>query len=252
LIATGLLTKFSFAGLVPGAFAALVFLAIRSARHAQQRAFRAPAVAAGIACIPAMVYVVRNVLTHQPTFGIIIGSLNGIHGTLPAVVNYDWQLYLPRLPGTVSDFPGLSSTRQIWFDGYVGRLGWLDTFFPEWVYTAALFVAAPIAALIIRALLASRAAVRARLGELAAYALMSAGLLVLVGTASYLVFPFQTASYGQTRYLLQLLPLFSVLLALSARGAGRRWGPTVGTLIVVLFLAHDVFSQLQTISRYYG
>jgi hypothetical protein len=49
-----------------------------------------------------------------------------------------------------------------------------------------------------------------------------------------------------------MLPPLAAMLALAARGAGRRWGPTAGTLIVVLFLAHDVFSQLQVIARYYG
>ena len=47
-------------------------------------------------------------------------------------------------------------------------------------------------------------------------------------------------------------PLAAALLALAARGAGKRWGPAVGALIVVLFLAHDVFSQLLVVSRFYG
>ena len=42
------------------------------------------------------------------------------------------------------------------------------------------------------------------------------------------------------------------LLALAARGAGRRWGPAAGASIVVLFLAHDIFSQLLVVSRFYG
>jgi hypothetical protein len=42
-----------------------------------------------------------------------------------------------------------------------------------------------------------------------------------------------------------------VALALTARGAGRRWGPTAGALIVVLFLAHNIFSQLLVVARYY-
>ncbi len=49
-----------------------------------------------------------------------------------------------------------------------------------------------------------------------------------------------------------MLPLLGAALVLSARGAGRRWGPPVGALVVVLFLAHDVFSQLQVIARFYG
>jgi hypothetical protein len=42
------------------------------------------------------------------------------------------------------------------------------------------------------------------------------------------------------------------LLVLAARGAGRRWVPAVGALIVVQFIAHDIFSQLQVIARFYG
>ena len=53
-------------------------------------------------------------------------------------------------------------------------------------------------------------------------------------------------------WIVPLLPLLGAALALSARGAGRRWGPAAGALIVVLVLAHDVFSQLQVIARYYG
>jgi hypothetical protein len=41
-------------------------------------------------------------------------------------------------------------------------------------------------------------------------------------------------------------------LALAARGAGRRWGPPVGALIIVLFLGYDIFSQLLVVSRFYG
>jgi hypothetical protein len=49
-----------------------------------------------------------------------------------------------------------------------------------------------------------------------------------------------------------MLALWGALLALAARGAGRRWGPIVGVAIVSLVLAHDLFSQLLVISRYYG
>jgi hypothetical protein len=80
---------------------------------------------------------------------------------------------------------------------------------------------------------------------------MGLGVLVLIGGDSYLKFPEQAGSYGEPRYLLPMLPLIGAGLALSARGAGRRWGPAAGTLIVVLLLAHNIFSQLQVISRFY-
>ena len=84
------------------------------------------------------------------------------------------------------------------------------------------------------------------------YGVMVLGLLVLIGAGSYRVFPTQLADFGESRYLLPLLPLLGAATALAARGAGRRWGAAAGALIVVLFLAHDLFSQLQVVARYYG
>jgi hypothetical protein len=60
-------------------------------------------------------------------------------------------------------------------------------------------------------------------------------------------FPFE-----QARYLLPLLGLYGLLVALAARGAGRRWGPAVGAALVMLAMAHGLFAGLLTISRYYG
>jgi hypothetical protein len=74
--------------------------------------------------------------------------------------------------------------------------------------------------------------------------------LLLLGISSYRGFPEYGASSGEAHYLLPPLPLLGALVALSARGAGRRWGPILGTLIAVLAFAHDIFSQLQVISRY--
>jgi hypothetical protein len=69
---------------------------------------------------------------------------------------------------------------------------------------------------------------------------------------SYIVFPRSEAEFVQARYLLPMLPLLAGVLALAARGAGRRWGPSVGAVILMLFFAHDIFSQLQVIARFYG
>ena len=55
-------------------------------------------------------------------------------------------------------FHGVSTTRQLWFDGLVGRYGWLDTFFPGWVYDVALIPAALIAGLCVRELVRNREA----------------------------------------------------------------------------------------------
>jgi hypothetical protein len=128
----------------------------------------------------------------------------------------------------------------------------VDTPFPTWVYDIALVPLALLSILGIRALVAGRVALRGRLVELAVYAVMGAGLLALIGASSYLAFPAQAGTWGVPRYLLPLLALLGAMLVLSARGAGRRFGPATGALIVVLFLAHNIFSQLQVIARFYG
>jgi hypothetical protein len=252
VIAAGFLTKLNFIGLAPGAFLALAILAVHAARRSGRRALRAPALAGAIACTPILLLALRNAISGRPLLGYVGGTIETTHGSLSGIANYVWQLYLPRLPGAVNDFSGLSSTRQIWFDGFVGRLGWLDTLFPGWVYNLALVPALAIAVLCARSLVAQRAALRVRAPELACYALMTIGVMVQIGVSSYRVFPAATAEYGQARYLLPLLPLLAAILALAARGAGRRWGPAVGALLVVLFFAQDIFGQLQVIARYYG
>ncbi len=252
VIAVGFMTKLNFLGLAPGAFVGLFVVAVRGARRSGRGALRAPALAAAIGCLPAVAFLIAKALSRHSAIGIATGTIKATHGSVLATASYIWQLYLPRLPGMPHDFPGIFTARQIWFNGYIGRFGWLDTFFPGWVYTAALVVTAVIAGLCVRSLIAARAALRAHLAELAVYALMTLGVLILVGADSYLVFPRQLASYGQARYLLPMLPLLGAVLALAARGAGRRWGLAAGALIVTLFVAHDLFSQLQVIARYYG
>jgi hypothetical protein len=128
----------------------------------------------------------------------------------------------------------------------------MDTPFPDWVDQLALIPAGVIAGLFIRGVLARAGALRARAAELLVYCVIGLGLLAIIGADSYIAFPKFNSEYSDVRYLLPLIPLLGVVLALAARGAGRRWGPTVGVVIVVLFLAHDIFSQLQEVARYYS
>jgi hypothetical protein len=252
LIAIGLATKLNFVGIAPGALLGLVVLAVRAARTQGRAAYVSLALALAVALSPAAVYVVAHIASGGPSLGIVSSSVGHLHGSLWGEMSYIWQLYLPRLPGMHDDFAGLFPLRQLWFNGYVGRLGWLDTTFPGWVYGLALVVAGLIACLCVRQLVASAAAMRARAVELAVYGAMCVGLLALIGADSYIVFPKSEAEFAQARYLLPMLPLLAVVLALAARGAGRRWGPSVGAAILMLFFVHDVFSQLQVIARFYG
>jgi hypothetical protein len=255
LIAIGSLTKLNFIGLAPGAVLGLILLARREA-HISGRAayYRVLAPALLIAVAPGMLYALVNALSGHHVLGFLspsITAVTGAHNSISGELSYIWQLYLPRLPGMHSDFGEIFTARQIWFRDLVGLYGWTDTVFPGWVYDLALIPAGLLAALCIRELIVSRTELRIRVIEIVTYAVMSFGVLLLIGAAGY---RYQTtpAEYAEPRYLLPMLALWGVVLALAARGAGRRWGPVVGVLIVVLVIGHDIFSQLQVIARYYS
>jgi Predicted membrane protein (DUF2142) len=254
VLTIGLLTKLNFLGLVPGTGVAVIVLARRASRRSRRVACQSLALALAIPACPVCAYLAINLLSNHPGFGLLSGGLDqtGRQGSLTGEISYIWQFYLPRLPEMARDFPGVSTARQIWFDRLVGSYGWLDTYFPNAVYDAALVPAGAIVVLCARSLCASRRALTARAGELLCYALIGAGVLALLGADAYLSFPRSGGGYAEPRYLLPLAPVFAAALALAARGAGRRWGPPTGALIVSLVLAHDIFSQLLVVGRYYG
>ncbi len=273
IIAVGLLTKLNFIGETPGMIVGLLVLSLRQARAARREAVRSAALGVGIAILPGVLYLLDNLVRGRAVLGSAtqLQSPNGGHGSLLNELGYIWQFYLPKLPGMTTDFPGLAPWHALWFDRWVGLYGWLDTVFPLWVDKAAFVVAIGLVVLAVLGVLgvlpATRSARVRRLSELAVYALIAIGLLVMIGAASYLEFPSQAGRYAEPRYMMPLIALAGVWAALSARGAGQvgawigargirgassRWGPVAGALIVALVLAWDIFSQLQTIARFYG
>ena len=247
----GVFTKLNFFGLVPGILLGLL-LSARRAPDGSRRAVRRVAATLALSAGAIVLATAVGPLSHT-------ASANLISGTLPSAasagneLSYAWQFFLPRLPGMANYFPGVATTRQLWFDGLVGLYGFADTEFPNWAYEVALIPAALVALPWLRALVAGRAALRRRALELVVYVALGAGLLALVGFSSYTADVIAKANaFWEPRYLLPLLALFAAALALAARGAGRRLGPIVGVAIVVLVLGHDVFSQLLVVSRYYN
>ena len=251
-IAVGFLTKINFIGLVPGILLGLILLTVRASRTDGRAAYNYLGLALAIALTPVWLFIFVNLLTGHPVLGIVSTSLKlkGVHGSIFSKFSYIWQLYLPRLPGMTNYFPGLSTTRGLWFNRGAGFYGWLDTSFPIWVNNLALVPTGILALLCVRALATGRAALHQRAAEIAVYAVMALGLLALIGISAYV--NSSEGLFADPRYLLPLLPLLGAGLVLAARGAGRRWGPAVGAAIIVLFLAHDIFSQLLVVSRYYG
>lgn len=257
-IAAGLLTYFSFIGVAIGALAALVVMAIRDGRSRgfTRKTLSAPALAFGIGAAPAVIYGLDNLARGRPLLGAASPSssrVTEVSISLWDKVSYVWELFLPRLPGMVHYFNGISTWREIWFDRSVGLYGWMDTMFPNWVQNVALILAIVVLALVLRALYLSRRQVRGRLPELFSYAMITVALLAELGLASVSSDLVEgELAYGEPRYLLPLLPLFAAAIALAIRGGGKRLVPVIGAAMVVLFLGHDLFSQLQVIARYYG
>jgi 4-amino-4-deoxy-L-arabinose transferase-like glycosyltransferase len=253
VIAVGLLTKLNFLGFLPGMALGMAVLVSRLQRASRVKPYRAVGSFAAIFLAFAIAGLASVAASHF-ALGAPESTVRSVtrQGSIFDWANYLWQFYLPRLPGMPNDFPGILTTRQVWFDGLVGLFGWLDTTFPGWVYDAALLPAGALALLCLRALLTNRDRLRARSAEIATYAVMAAGLLVVIGSASYASFPQIGGAYAEGRYLLPLLAPMGAALALAARGAGRRWGPAVGVAMLVLFFAQDLFGQLQAIARYYG
>lgn len=251
VIAIGFLTKLNFLGLVPGIVLGMSLLTLRASRTRGRAAYSSLGLALAIASAPVWLYLFVNLLSGHPGLGIVSTTLklNGVHGSILTKISYIWQLFLPHLPGMTNYFPGLSTTRDLWFNRGVGFYGWLDTTFPVWVENLALVPAGILALLCVRSLAVGRAALRERVAEIAVYAAMGLGLLTLIGLSSYI--DSSEGLFSDPRYLLPLLPLLGAGLVLAARGAGRRLGPAVGALIIVLFLAHNIFSQLLVVGRYY-
>ncbi len=195
VIAIGLLTKLNFAGLVPGAVLALVLLARRAARTEDTTAYRSLALALTIGASPGVLYALVNLLSGRPALGFASGVIDFLTNGRRSLseLGYIWQFFLPRLPGMRSWFPGIFTTRQVWFDGLVGLYGWLDTQFPGWVYDVALIPAGATALLCVRALVDARATLRRRIAEPVVYAVIGVGVLAIVGASSYVA---QQQSHG--------------------------------------------------------
>ena len=255
VIGLGLLAKYTLLGLAPGAAIGLAIGVWRARGRQLRAALRGSGLALAVAAIPTALFVELSArVVTSDTVGPTGGgsTVTGIPAGLSGEIDHIWQLFLPTLPGLG---PNQFTTVQLWhewFYGLVGRFGWLDTTFPYWVY----LVAAPIAILIVAAAIAAlvreRDRTRRHLGELGVYVAMVAGLCIEIGVASYDTLETGGGIFEQPRYLLSALCIYAAIVALAARLPGRRWGIAAGALIVSLAFAHDLFSQLQVVARYYS
>jgi 4-amino-4-deoxy-L-arabinose transferase-like glycosyltransferase len=260
VVAAGTLAKLTYIALLPGIGVALLLLAWRALPAGRLRALRTLGVALAVAAAPVALYAFLNVAVwHRggPTAGGIAGATAsslpaGGAVTLHQTFDYIWELYLPRLwfmhHAYFSQYP-LWST---WLNGSIGHFGWLDYTFPEWVYKYGRDLLYVLVALALLGLVRLRHGIREVLPIFACFAVMAIGLLGAIGYAGIRYRLSTGYAFEQARYLFPLLPLYAVFIVLVARGVGRRWAPALGAALVVLAMAHGLFAETLTISRYYG
>ncbi len=249
-VAVALLTKGSGASLAPAALLAVAILAWRS----QRARVRSAVIAVAVAVLPFLAWLALSPAVFERGAGTgTRGLVESAQLTLGGQISYLWETFLPRLPFMPQEFT-FEPTYPLWqsyFQGLVGRFGYAQYEFPMRVNYAALVVAIGVLALVGFHLYRARGALRRRLPELAVYVTLTAAVVVVVAIAGYRFRASDHLNFEQTRYLFPLLALYGALAALAARAGGRRFGPAIGALLVVLAVGQNIFALLLTLQRYY-
>jgi hypothetical protein len=259
--AIGVLSKLTFIALTPGIALALALLTWRAFPAGRRQALRSLAVAVAVVVLPVVLYAVLNsAVWHRggPTAGGFAGAATGPlpagHSvTLNESLDYIWQLYLPKLWFMNHQYFSSYPLWTTWFNGSIGHFGWLDYTFPGWVYTDARYLFYALGVLAAGGLVRiGWARIRSVLPIFVCFAVMALGLLVAIGWAGVRYRVATGYVFEQARYLFPLLCFYSLFVVLAVRGAPRRWAPALGAVLVVLAMAHGLFAETLTISRYYG
>jgi hypothetical protein len=255
MCAAAVLSKLIFLGILPGVGVALVLLVLQAGGERRREVLRNAGIAVACGAVPVAIYLgLAHFVWDRSLFnpGQVSGTVGtSAHGNVGGALSYTWQLFLPRLPSMYHWF-GVFPLHQIWFDGFIGRFGWVDYGYPSWVYTVAWDLGIVLVVLAAIGLARSARALRARWAELACYVAAVVGEMFLIGLVDYQSHITGQAPYEQARYLLPLAPLYAAVVAIAARAGGRRFGPALGAAIVMVALVHSVFGQLITVARYYG
>ena len=252
----GVLSKGTMYGVLPGAALAVAVMAWRTAPPARRRALIGVLAAAATFAIPfALWLVASNAIWHRGVNASATAGFTSVHAGLGGQIDYIWEFYLPQLPFMQHNWFSSYPTYPLWqsyIQGFVGRFGWFQYGFPMWANWLGLAVYLGLIGLAAAAVSRARSVFRRRWMELAAYAVMAIGVLLLVNVAGFRYFVQSHQAFEQTRYIFPLLPLYAALVALAARGGGRRWAPALGGVLIVAAVAQDLFAQLITIGRFYA
>ena len=258
-LAVGVLSKLNFYALLPGALLALGLLVWRAREHRGDAA-RGATVALTVLALAVVGYAALNSIAWDRD---LLGG--GVENAANASVNrgaaqpinlgeqltYTWQLYLPRLPFMHEQFDYFPPY-TVWFKGTIGKLGWLDTYWPDWVYRVALGLCVAPLLLAGLALWRRRRALLQRWPELLTYAVLAAGVMGSIGFLGIRFTRDTGYDFAQARYLFPFLAFYGAVVALAALGAGRRFERPVGAALVMVAMIHGLLAQLLVISRFYA
>ena len=258
----GMMAKLTFLALVPGAVFMLALLAWQRRGEGRMRALAVLAAGVGAAALPVLLYVLANVtvLSRPSALNGALTTATSAAGTGSTAVtwheilDYTWELYLPKLSFlNHAYFTGYGYPLwTVWLRGSVGNFGWLDYTFPQWVYADFQRLVYGLAALSVIGAWRVRRALRRGVVAILGFAAMMLGLLVTIGYEGARATASTQYLFPQARYLFPLLALYALAIVLITKSLPRRWAPVLGALLVALALAHNLFAETLTISRYYG
>jgi hypothetical protein len=242
-------------GMVPGALIAVGLAAWRAPPEQRRTALYGAGAALLVMAVPYGIWLLASSGLSGSVGG---GATSGASPLAPkagltAELGYIWQVYLPRLPFMNDQFQTYPQY-PLWdsyFQGFVGRFGYFEFGFREWVSWVVLAFAVPVTLLAIRFLWQRRATLIERWPEVVSYTAIVVSLAVLLGFAGFKYRSDTGLAFEQARYLLPLLALWGLFVMLAARGAGRWARPLAGVFVVAAGL-HSVLSMMVTLGRYYG
>ena len=258
--AAAFLTKLSGIGLLPAAALTALFLVFRPAPLERGAAFKGLAIAAACAALPVLLYIALNVTVWDrpllPSSGGVappgakVELAPGQRST-QGYLTFAWQYAFPQLGFMFNWFRGWAPF-DLWLSSWIGRFGWGDSGYEQWVVTCAGVVVLALIGFMARALWIRRAFVRRRLPEILAYLGLAGGLFLLLSWVGYGYRTTNGATFEQGRYLFPLMSLWGALIALGLTGMGRKVGPVIAVSVVLLAVALDFSGVMIMIQRYYS
>jgi 4-amino-4-deoxy-L-arabinose transferase-like glycosyltransferase len=174
--------------------------------------------------------------------------------------SYLWQYYLPRLPSMTpikNFFPTIShyAPVQVWLGSGWASFGWVNVWFPPWVYKLFFAIVVLAAAGVVASLWQRRSGRRVspRTLRLAAFYLVMAGLLIGgLQWTDYKLYLDGKQPFLQGRYILPLAPLLALLVAQATRALPARFRPASQGVVIGGLFVFQIACLGLVAARYYG